>query len=117
MANQQTRLATQADQATTTAETKRQGARELCQAADMILDEDCLEIAKALSKSGKEGHLQSIKFLYELAKSANESDHDDDDSRSSRQARELAAEPQWQDEDPEEDQEFSAGTQEPDSYQ
>lgn len=110
MANEQPQLAALKNQATTIDQVKRQGARELCDAAAMILERECMAIAEALSKSGKEGHLHSIKFLYELAKSSRESDQDEGDSGFRRRAQELAAEPEWEDQDPEEDEEIFAGT-------
>ncbi len=43
------------------------GAEDLRAAADLVLQQHCLEIAESLAKSSKEGHIQSSKLLYELA--------------------------------------------------
>jgi len=43
------------------------GAALLREAADMALADKSMDIALALAKSSSEGHIQSAKFLYELA--------------------------------------------------
>ncbi|MGA8730906.1 MAG: hypothetical protein WB608_19275, partial [Terracidiphilus sp.] len=43
------------------------GAEDLRAAADLVLQELSMEIAKSMAKSSMEGHIQSAKFLYELA--------------------------------------------------
>lgn len=43
------------------------GAAMMREAADEVLREDCKAIARALAKSSMKGHIQSSKFLYDLA--------------------------------------------------
>jgi hypothetical protein len=115
MTDEQPKMTMLENSPTKTDQSKRKGASEMCKAANMILDRDCLQIAEALSKSGIGGHLQSIKFLYELAKVAKEPDDGGGDSEFRRQALEWAAEPEWQDEDQEEDEGSLAASGEPES--
>ncbi|WP_348264073.1 hypothetical protein P8935_05945 [Telmatobacter sp. DSM 110680] len=73
----------------------RSGAAHMREAADLVMEKDSLEIAKALSKSSKNGQIQSIKFLYELAEH-NEKAGEDDGARKFRSmASELANAPEW----------------------
>src|ERR1700751_4494718 len=43
------------------------GAAMLRQAVDRVLKEKCKKIAEALVRRSEQGHLQSIKFMYDLA--------------------------------------------------
>lgn len=43
------------------------GAEEMRLAADLVLEEKCIEIARALADSSIKGHIQSARFLYLLA--------------------------------------------------
>ena len=105
MTDKQKSLPQQADEAATAEKTTRQGAKKLLDAADMILARDHEEIAEALSESGKSGHIQSIKFLYELAERSIELLEGEEESGLLRQAREWAAELASQQEDSADDKE------------
>jgi hypothetical protein len=73
----------------------RSGAAHMRDAADLVMEQDCLEIAQALSNSSKNGQIQSAKFLYELSEQ-NEKAGEDSAARKVRSmALELANAPQW----------------------
>ena len=81
------------------------------EAADKIIGRECKPIVEALAKNGKNGLIQSAKFLYQLSEGA-EASSDGDGARNFRSmAMELANAPQWQgDPDPRrpDDDEMSA---------
>jgi hypothetical protein len=85
-----------------------EGAQKLQRAASRALEEDCEKIAAALANSCKEGHIQSIKFVYELASLAEELGHGDGAVKLRNLAKELADQPQWTGEWIEEDAEPTA---------
>ncbi|MDE3187682.1 MAG: hypothetical protein KGM96_09195 [Acidobacteriota bacterium] len=92
---------------------KYSGAADLRVAADMVLEESSIEIARALARSSLEGHLQSIKFLYDLAE-YHEKRGAAELSRTIRSlAGEWAAEPEWLAEMSEQDAETAGGSREP----
>jgi hypothetical protein len=74
---------------------RTRGAAQMRDAADMILDHDCIDIAEALSTNGKKGQMQSAKFLYDLAKSAEASGEADGARKVRSMALELANAPPW----------------------
>lgn len=53
-------------------ETKQKGAAEFRKAADEALARESKNIAESLAESCKKGHIQSMKFLYELAELSSE---------------------------------------------
>ena len=90
-----TKLAIVKKKAKDTKSKTRSGAAQMREAADLVMQQDCHEIAKALSKSSKNGQIQSAKFLYELSEQ-NEKAGDGDDARKLRSmAEELASATQW----------------------
>ena len=64
-------------------------------AADRIMEQDCWEIAEALSKSSMNGHIQSVKFLYELAEMSEKAGEGEGARKFRSMALELANAPQW----------------------
>ena len=71
------------------------GAAELHEAVDIYLEQDALEVAEALVKSSKSGKIESIKFMYGLAKEK-EKAGDGDGARKIRSiATEWANSPEW----------------------
>jgi hypothetical protein len=81
-----------------TSETKSnagRGASELREAVDIFLEQDSMEIAEALSKCSKSGKIQSIQFMYALAKEKEKAG----ESESARKFRSIATEwansPEW----------------------
>lgn len=89
------------------------GASEMRVAADIVLQEKSLEIANALAQSSMDGHIQSARFLYELAEE-NEKLGPAEGARKLRSlADEWAAEPEWLAELREEDAETAGGSREP----
>lgn len=93
------------------AQKRKRGAAKMREAADKIIGRECKPIVEALAKNGKNGQIQSAKFLYQLSEGA-EASSDGDGARNSRSmAMELANAPQWQgDPDPQrpDDDEMSA---------
>jgi len=87
----------QAKKKTRTAAPKRKrGAAKMREAADKIIGRECKPIVEALAKNGKNGQIQSAKFLYQLSEGA-EASSDGDGARNFRSmAMELANAPQWQ---------------------
>lgn len=71
------------------------GAAELREAVDIVLEQDSMEIAEALSKCSKSGKIQSIQFMYALAREKEKAG----ESESARKFRSIAAEwansPEW----------------------
>jgi hypothetical protein len=94
---------------------KKRGALELREAADMILDRDSVDIAEALGESCKGGHIQSIKFLYDLAELAAQLGECEGASKFRSLALRLAAEPEWPGESPEDDAKVFAVSREPEA--
>jgi len=79
-------------------ETKRKatkGAAQMRAAADIFLEQDCLEIASALSEKSTEGYIQSARFLYTLAETDEQSSQDTAEDTSYSIAREWANSPEW----------------------
>jgi hypothetical protein len=74
---------------------RKGGAAQMREAADLIVQQDCLEIAEALSKSSKNGHIQSAKFLYELAQEKERAGEGDGARKFRSMAEELANAAQW----------------------
>lgn len=60
-------VATETSQDETTTNTENGGAAMMRQAADLVLRDKCMDIAFALADSSIDGHIQSTKFLYDLA--------------------------------------------------
>jgi hypothetical protein len=89
-------------------ETTPKGAIKLSEAANKALLDDSKDIAQALVKSCKEGHIQSIKFLYELSGLATELGHAEGAIKFRNLAAELAAQPEWSEELAEEDDDTAA---------
>ena len=94
---------------------EKRGALELREAADLILDRDGVDIAEALGKSCKGGHIQSIKFLYELAELAAQLGESEGASKFRSLALRWAAEPEWPGESPKNDAEMSTNGREPEA--
>jgi hypothetical protein len=94
---------------------EKQGALELREAADLILERDGVDIAEALGKSCKGGHIQSIKFLYELAELAAQLGECEGASKFRSLALRWAAEPEWPGKSREKDGEMSAISREPEA--
>ena len=91
------------------------GAQDLRLAANLVLEESSLEIARALTRSSMEGHIQSARFLYQLAE-LHEKQGAVESARSIRSlASEWAAETEWLAELSEEDAEMTGGGREPES--
>jgi hypothetical protein len=74
---------------------KRPGAAQMREAADLVMDRDCMEIAEALSTNSKNGQIQSAKFLYELSEKNEESADSESAGKLRSMAMELANSPQW----------------------
>lgn len=91
----------------------RRGAGEMRCAADIVLREKSLEIADALAKSSLDGHIQSAKFLYELAGEHERLSPAEGAHKLRSLASEWAAEPEWLAELREEDAETAGGSREP----
>jgi hypothetical protein len=89
------------------------GASMLCEAANMVLEDQSMDIALALGKSSAEGHILSVKFLYDLAKLQQELGTADAARRVRSLASELAAEPEWDAEPNEHAAQTASGTREP----
>ncbi len=93
----------------------RRGANEMRVAADIILQLKSLEIADALAQSSLDGHIQSARFLYELAGELEKLAPVEGAHRLRSLASEWAAEPDWLAELREEDAETAGGSREPES--
>ncbi len=81
-----------------TTETKSKtsrGAAELREAVDIFLEHDALEVAEALSKSSKSGKIQSIQFMYALAKEKEKAGEGDNAGTFRSIATEWANSPEW----------------------
>ncbi len=96
-----------------TQESKYSGAEDLRVAADMVLEESSVEIARALARSSLEGHLQSVKFLYDLAEYHQKLGKGEIARQIRSLAGEWAAEPEWLAEMSEQDAETAGGSREP----
>ena len=80
------------------------------EAADEIVGRDCKPIVEALSKKGKKGEMLSVKFLYDLAQSAEALSEGDGARKFRSMALEIANSPEWNGEPaPEEPGEEDAG--------
>jgi hypothetical protein len=82
-------------QASETKPKSKGGAAQMREAADMFMEQDCLEIAEALSKNSKNGQIQSIKFLYELSERNAQSGEGDGAHKFRSIATEWANSPEW----------------------
>jgi len=89
------------------------GAAVLREAACKVLHDHGQEIAEALRKSSAEGHIQSARFLYDLAKLQEELGKTEAARQIRSLANELAAEPEWNAESSEESAEIAGGSREP----
>ncbi len=96
-----------------TQESKHSGAEDLRVAADMVLEESSVEIARALARSSLEGHLQSVKFLYDLAEYHQKLGKGEIARQIRSLAGEWAAEPEWLAEMSEQNAETAGGSREP----
>ena|GEM_PF-5674353 len=74
---------------------RKRGAEKMREAADKIVGRDCKPIIEALSTNGKKGQTLSAKFLYSLAKSAEEAGEGESAQKFRSMATELANSPQW----------------------
>jgi len=72
-----------------------EGVLRLQEAASKALAGDIEPIARALVESCKKGHIQSIKFVYELAALAEELGQGDGAVKFRNLAKELADQPPW----------------------
>lgn len=90
-----TKLAVVEKKANDTKPKTRTGAAQMRQAADLVLQQDCHGIAEALSKSSKDGKIQSTKFLYELAERNEEAGEGDGARKLRSMAEELANAARW----------------------
>jgi hypothetical protein len=91
----------------------RSGADDMRAAADLVLQNNCMEIAAGLAKNSMEGHIQSSKFLYDLADENQKLGGSEIHERLHTLASELEAEPQWHEESSEETAESTGGSREP----
>lgn len=89
------------------------GADDMRAAADLVLQNHCMEIAAGLAKNSMEGHIQSSKFLYDLADENQKLGASEIHERLHTLASELEAEPQWREESSEETAESTGGSREP----
>ena len=71
------------------------GAEEMRLAADMVLEEKCIEIARALADSSIKGHIQSARFLYLLAEGRHKIEAAKVVETLQSLAIELAMQPDW----------------------
>ncbi|HEY2467019.1 MAG TPA: hypothetical protein VGI45_04140 [Terracidiphilus sp.] len=71
------------------------GAAKLREAANEILSRDSTAIAEALSNNGRNGNLQSAKFMYELSEAGATTDDEEDGRNTRSMALELANAPRW----------------------
>lgn len=80
----------------TTAPKRKRGAAKMREAADKIIGRECKPIVEALAKNGKNGQIQSAKFLYQLSEGAEASSESDGARNLRSMALELANSPQWE---------------------
>jgi hypothetical protein len=73
----------------------RPGAAELREAVDIFLEHDSMEIAEALSKCSKSGKIQSIQFMYALAKEKEKAGESESAHKFRSIATEWANSPEW----------------------
>jgi hypothetical protein len=99
----------------TTQTTTGRGARDMRLAADMVLDEKCIELARALAKSAIEGHVHSARFLFALADGQRAITEGEMKRQLSSTAIVLDADPQWVPERTEETAELGSGGPEPEA--
>jgi hypothetical protein len=71
------------------------GAAELREAVDIFLEHDSMEIAEALSKCSKSGKIQSIQFMYALAKEKEKAGESESAHKFRSIATEWANSPEW----------------------
>jgi hypothetical protein len=71
------------------------GAAQMREAAELVVQKDCLEIAEALSQNSKSGQIQSAKFLYQLAQEKEKAGEGDGARKFRSMAAELANAAQW----------------------
>lgn len=74
---------------------KKTGAAKMRKAADAVVGRDCGPIIDALSTNGRNGKIQSAKFLYELAHTAEEAGEGENAEDFRNMALELANSPEW----------------------
>lgn len=101
------------EQETEQQNTNRKGAAEMRLAADMVLEESSIEIARALARSSIEGHIQSARFLYNLAEDREKLNSAEITQTIRSLASDWATEPEWLAEMSEEDAETAGGSHEP----
>jgi hypothetical protein len=80
---------------TATAKKAPSGAEDMRAAADLFLQQHCMEIAKALVDSAKNGHIQSSRFLYVLADEKSKIGNTEVEETAFSLAQELMREPPW----------------------
>ena len=90
-----TKLAVVEKKANDTKRKTRNGAAQMREAADLVMQQDCDEIAKALSKNSKDGQIQSAKFLYQLAEQNEDAGEGDGARKLRSMAEELASAALW----------------------
>jgi hypothetical protein len=93
--------------------TETGGAAMLRQAVDMVLQDKSMDIALALAKSSVEGHIQSTKFMYDLADEQAKLGTMEIAAKLRSLASEWATEPLWLGESSEEVAETAGGSHEP----
>ncbi len=75
---------------------RKRGAVKMRETADEILGRDCKPIVEALSSNGKKGQMQSARFLYGLAQTAEASTEGEGGASKFRSiALEWANSPEW----------------------
>jgi len=79
-------------------------------AAEVLLRNHCLEIIEELAKSCIEGHIQSSRFLFDLADDNQTLGASETSERLHTLASELEAEPQWRERMSEEVAEAAGGS-------
>ncbi|HUX45669.1 MAG TPA: hypothetical protein VMV57_13035 [Terracidiphilus sp.] len=83
-------------EAETTSSPDHKGAESLRLAADLILQQKCIEIAEALATSSILGHIQSARFLYVLAEGQQKQAAAEVVEELQSLAIELSQETEWQ---------------------
>jgi hypothetical protein len=98
---------------TSTTNSANSGAAMMRQAADEVLRDRCMDIAFALANSSIDGHIQSSKFLYELADENQKLGPVEIVQQFHSVATDFANEPEWTGDPSEESLEEAVGSVEP----
>ena len=88
---------------------RKSGAAKMRETADKVTGRDCKPIIEALSTNSKNGQMLSAKFLYEMARTAEESGEGNGAKKIRNVALELANAPEWKGARVERDEEDDAG--------